>query len=80
MAPQSDDPCEVILTAPDEQWMRTFAHQLVSDGLAAAAHLDLMGTIYRWHGEVREAIEARAILHTTFARVATIADRTKQAQ
>lgn len=30
--------CEVVITAPDPDWLYAFARSLVEDGLAASAH------------------------------------------
>jgi hypothetical protein len=34
----ADDPCEVIITAPDRDWLADLCHQLVNARLAASAH------------------------------------------
>ncbi len=70
-------PCQVVITAPDRAWLQSFVRSLVDDHLAAAAHVDVMHTTYRWAGQVQEAEEARAILHTTFSRVDDIAALTR---
>lgn len=72
-------PCEVTITAPDRAWLGRFVRGLVDDHLAAAGHVDVMDTVYRWAGEVRGASEARAVLHTSFVHVDTISARTRDA-
>ena len=71
-----DDPCEVIITAPDPDWLAAFVRQLVDDRLAAAGHVAPIRSIYRWEGAVHDVNEARAALHTRAALVPAIIDRT----
>jgi uncharacterized protein involved in tolerance to divalent cations len=43
---------EVVITAPDPEWLKSFSRQLVEDGLAASAHnFAPVQSIYRWHGK-----------------------------
>lgn len=70
-------PCEVVLTAPDREWMQNFVRDLVTDHLAAGAHVDLIDSTYRWAGTVNHAIEARAVLHTRSGHVPAIAERVR---
>lgn len=60
-----DGPCEVTITAPDREWLQALVRQYVEEGVAAAAHVDIMHTTYRWAGQVHEADEARAVLHAS---------------
>jgi len=47
--------CEVVITAPDPEWLRVFSRQLVEDRLCASAHnFQPIQSIYRWHGEIYE--------------------------
>jgi periplasmic divalent cation tolerance protein len=63
-----DDLCEVIITAPDRDWLADLCRQLVDARLAASAHVIFPVTsIYRWEGTVHEAIEARAFLRSRSA-------------
>lgn len=74
--PPNDGPCEVTITAADRDWLQQFVRELVTERLAAAAHLDTMHTIYRWDG-VQEAEEGRARLHTNATRVCEISERVR---
>ena len=73
-----DQPCEVIITAPDRAWLQSFVRRLVDDRLAAAGHVDTMHTTYWWAGEINETDEARAVLHTRTAHIDAIAVRTRE--
>jgi periplasmic divalent cation tolerance protein len=60
-----DELCEVIVTAPDRDWLIDLCRQLVDAELAASAHVVYPVTsIYRWEGAVHEATEARAFLRS----------------
>lgn len=76
--PPDTGPCEVTITAPDDRWLRDFVHQLVADRLAAAAHVDVMNTTYRWTDQVESGREAKAVLHTTTARITEICSRSER--
>jgi len=70
--------CEVVITAPDPDWLYSFARSLVEDGLAASAHnYTPVRSIYRWQGQVHERAEGRVSLHTSRGRVAAIVARAK---
>jgi periplasmic divalent cation tolerance protein len=70
--------CEVVITAPDPDWLYVFARSLVEDGLAASAHnYTPVRSIYRWRGQVHERTEGRVSLHTSRGRVAAIVARAK---
>ncbi len=65
--------CEVVVTAPDEAWLKNLCHQLVDARLASSAHvLFPVTSVYRWDGTVHEATEARAFLRTRRELVETI--------
>jgi hypothetical protein len=52
--------CEVVITAPDPDWLLEFSRQLVTDGLCASAHnFQPVRSVYRWRGEVHERTEGR---------------------
>jgi riboflavin biosynthesis pyrimidine reductase len=54
MPPPADEVCEVIVTAPDPDWLVEFTRRLVTDRLCASGHnFAPIRTIYRWHGQVR---------------------------
>jgi periplasmic divalent cation tolerance protein len=73
---QADQPCMIVITAPDPVWMAQFARALVDAHLCAAVHcVDEVSTTYRWRGEVHQGVEARATLHTRMGLIDLIADR-----
>ena len=66
-----DEPIEVIVTAPDRDWLEDLCHQLVDARLAASAHVvHPVTSIYRWKGTVETPTEARAFLRSA-ARCST---------
>ena len=66
----TDDPVEVIITAPDRDWLEDLCHQLVDARLAASAHvIHPVTSIYRWRGTVQTSTEARAFLRSRRALV-----------
>jgi periplasmic divalent cation tolerance protein len=70
--------CEVVITAPDPDWLQTFNRRLVEDRLAASVHnFQPIRSVYRWRGEVYERTEGRASLHTSRARVPEIIERVR---
>ena len=70
--------CEVVITAPDPDWLYAFARALVNDGLAASAHnFSPVRSVYTWQGQIHERTEGRVSLHTSRARVADIVARAK---
>jgi periplasmic divalent cation tolerance protein len=70
--------CEVVITAPDPEWLKAFSRQLIEDRLAASAHnFSPVQSIYRWRGKVYERTEGRVSLHTTRGRVPDIVARAK---
>jgi periplasmic divalent cation tolerance protein len=72
----SDELCEVVITAPDADWLVTFTRQLVTDHLAASAHtVTEVRSVYEWRGELIERSEARAAVRTRTSLVPTIAGR-----
>ena len=64
----ADDLCEVIITAPDRDWLVDLCRELVDARLASSAHvIHPVTSIYRWEGAVHEATEARAFLRSRHA-------------
>jgi periplasmic divalent cation tolerance protein len=64
----ADDLCEVIVTAPNREWLVDLCRQLVEARLASSAHIiHPVTSIYRWEGAVHEATEARAFLRSRHA-------------
>ena len=59
------DLCEVIITAPDRDWLIDLCRQLIEERLASSAHVvHPVTSIYRWEEDVHEATEARAFLRS----------------
>lgn len=72
----TDDLCEVVITAPNADWLASFTRQLVEDRLAASGHhIAPIRSIYRWRGEIYDRTEARVALHTRRALVPRIVER-----
>ena len=73
-----DDLCEVIITAPDADWLAKFVRGLIVDRLCAGSHhLSKIRSIYPWRGEVHDTSEARVTFRTRTALVPEIIDRTR---
>lgn len=71
--------CEVVITAPDPDWLVNFTRQLVADGLCSSGHNYVpVRSIYKWRGEVHDRTEGRVSLHTRRSRVAEIVQRAKE--
>jgi periplasmic divalent cation tolerance protein len=71
--------CEVVITAPDAEWLAAFTGRLVGDRLAACGHnIAPVRSIYRWQGEIYDEAEARVALHTRRGLVPAIIDRTNR--
>lgn len=72
--------CEVVITAPDPDWLQAFTRALVRDRLASNVHnFGPVQSTYRWQGEIHDRTEGRASLHTRRALIATIVERTRGA-
>ncbi|WP_433208061.1 divalent-cation tolerance protein CutA [Dactylosporangium sp. CS-047395] len=75
----TEEVCEVVITAPDPDWLTSFTRSLVADRLAAGGHvITEIRAIYRWQGEVHDKAEARVVLYTRRSRLATIIERTNR--
>lgn len=71
--------CEVIITAPEADWLATFTRGLVADRLCAAVHrFEPIRSVYWWQGEIHEITEARVSLHTRRVLVAQLVARTNR--
>lgn len=65
--------CEVVITAPDPQWLNDFSRRLVEARLCASAHnFAPVRSIYRWRGNIYQRTEGRVSLHTRCDRVGDI--------
>jgi periplasmic divalent cation tolerance protein len=70
---ETDDLCEIIVTAPDPAWLAGFARRLIEDRLCAGAHvIESIRSLYRWQGEIHDRGEARVALHTRRSLVGRI--------
>ena len=70
------DVCEVIITAPDADWLVEFTRSLVTERLCAAGHnFTQIRSLYRWRGQVYDRPEARVALHTRASLVPLIVAR-----
>src|SRR3954451_14258051 len=72
-----DDVVEVVITAPDEEWLVTFTRLLVERRLAACGHITQIRSVYTWHGEIHDEHESRVALHTRAAHFSAIVAATK---
>jgi periplasmic divalent cation tolerance protein len=73
----SDEICEVIITAPDAEWLAAFTRRLVDDRLAASGHvITEVRSLYRWQGEIYDKLEGQVALHTRAGLVEAIIERT----
>lgn len=74
------DLCEVVITAPDPDWLVDLTRQPVTKGMCASVHnFAPVRSIYRWRGEIFERAEGRASLHTRMSLVDAIVSRVKEA-
>lgn len=74
-----DEVCEVIITAPDADWLARFSRKLVDQRLAACGHnIAAIRSIYRWKGQIYDVSEARVALHTRRSLVQSIVDQTNR--
>ena len=71
--------CEVVITAPDPDWLLSLTRDLVAKGLCASVHnFSPVRSIYRWRGEIYERTEGRASLHTRMSLVSAIVEHVKE--
>ncbi|MFE7201819.1 divalent-cation tolerance protein CutA [Pseudonocardia alni] len=71
--------CEVVVTAPDPDWLLEFSKELVEERLAASVHhFTPVQSVYRWNGLLHVRSEGRASLHTRSAHVSEIVRRAKE--
>lgn len=72
--------CEVVITAPDPEWLRDFTRSLVANRLASSVHnFTPVQSTYRWNGEIHDRIEGRASLHTRRECISQIVERAASA-
>jgi periplasmic divalent cation tolerance protein len=71
--------CEVVITAPDPNWLRDFTRTLVRERLCSSVHnFTPVQSTYRWRGEIHDRTEGRASLHTRRDLVPEIVRRAKE--
>jgi len=76
--PDDDEICEIVITAPDADWLATFVRSLVEARLAASGHIiESIRTIYRWDGDIHDTHEARAHLRTRRSHADAILTRVR---
>ena len=57
--------CEVVITAPDPEWLAAFTRRLVDERLCASGHvITQVRSLYRWQGQIYDRPEGRVALHT----------------
>ena len=72
--------CEVVITAPDPDWLREFTRELVADRLASNVHnFAPVQSTYRWADAVHDRTEGRAALHTRRSLIPAIVERAAHA-
>ena len=72
----SEEFCEVVITAADADWLAGFTRTLVEERLAACGQtVREIRSIYRWQGAVHDDAEARVALHTRRSLVPAIVAR-----
>jgi periplasmic divalent cation tolerance protein len=65
--------CEVVITAPDSEWLIALSRALVENRLCAGSHtVAEIRSVYRWQGETVDRTEARVALHTRLSLVPEI--------
>lgn len=71
-------PCvEVVVTAPDVDWLVAFTRRLIEDRLVACGHhVAPIRSLYRWHKAIEDEAEARVALHTRASLVDEVVERT----
>jgi periplasmic divalent cation tolerance protein len=71
--------CEVVITAPDPDWLAEFTHKLVTEGLCASGHnFAPIRSMYRWQGRIYDRTEGRVALRTRRSLLPQIIERTKR--
>ena len=75
----TDQVCEVVITADNEDWLLNFTRSLVSERLVACGqHVTPIQSIYRWNHEIQQDTETRVALHTRLDLVPAIIERVKR--
>lgn len=74
----NDDICEVIITAPDADWLLSHTRRLVEARLAACGHHQPIRSIYTWDDTIHDEQETRVALHTRTSHVQAVIAATQQ--
>jgi periplasmic divalent cation tolerance protein len=75
-----DSVCEVVITSPDANWLRTFTRALLLDRVVARCHdFQVVRTTFLDGDELQEDQEARVHLHTRELLVEHIVRATRDA-
>ena len=73
VAATTEDLCEVVITAPDTDWLIQFVRTLIGERLAAGCHvIERVQSLYPWQGQVRQTSEARAAIRTRLSHLPEI--------
>lgn len=71
--------CEVVITAPDPEWLLALVRDLIANRLGASAHsFAPVRSLYWWEGEVVERTEGRVSLNTRAELVPEIVEFVKR--
>ena len=68
------DICEIVVIAPNRDWLTSILRQLVTTDLVARGHLEQVQSMYLSAGELHNEPEFRASLHTRRSNVPAIVD------
>lgn len=78
LAAGSEDLSEVVITAPDAEWLAAFTRRLVEERVCACGHeITPVRAVYRWQGRIHDEAEARVALHTRSSLVPEIVSRAR---
>lgn len=72
-----EDLLEVIITAPNEEWLVAFTTRLVERRLAACGHHTPIRSVYTWDGRIHDRRESRVALHTRASHFEAIVNATQ---
>lgn len=75
----TEEICEIIITAPNPDWLIAFTHKLVEQRLAASGHnITSVRSVYRWQDKIHDKPESRVALHTRQGLVSKIVERANE--
>lgn len=73
-----DEICEIVITAPDADWLLSHTRQLVEARLVACGHHQPIRSIYTWEAAIHDEQETRVALHTRTSHVQAVIAATQQ--